>query len=50
VPQAFAKLSLLAEQRGDAYANADVRVSLEGMLDAIDGSPISPDKVLIPRR
>ncbi|XP_047065785.1 shikimate kinase 2, chloroplastic-like [Lolium rigidum] len=26
---AFAKLSLLAEQRGDAYANADVRVSLE---------------------
>jgi hypothetical protein len=32
VPQAFAKLSLLAEQRGDAYANADVRVSLEGML------------------
>jgi hypothetical protein len=29
VPQAFAKLSLLAEQRGDAYANADVRVSLE---------------------
>ncbi|XP_048544174.1 shikimate kinase 2, chloroplastic-like [Triticum urartu] len=26
---AFTKLSLLAEQRGDAYANADVRVSLE---------------------
>uniref|UniRef100_A0ACD6AFL4 Uncharacterized protein n=1 Tax=Avena sativa TaxID=4498 RepID=A0ACD6AFL4_AVESA len=26
---AFAKLSLLAEQRGDAYANADVRVSLQ---------------------
>ncbi|VAI84392.1 unnamed protein product [Triticum turgidum subsp. durum] len=40
---AFTKLSVLAEQRGDAYANADVRVSLEGMLDApsfmvIDGS------------
>uniref|UniRef100_A0A453R612 Shikimate kinase n=1 Tax=Aegilops tauschii subsp. strangulata TaxID=200361 RepID=A0A453R612_AEGTS len=27
---AFTKLSVLAEQRGDAYANADVRVSLEG--------------------
>uniref|UniRef100_A0ACD5Z4I3 Uncharacterized protein n=2 Tax=Avena sativa TaxID=4498 RepID=A0ACD5Z4I3_AVESA len=26
---AFSKLSTLAEQRGDAYANADVRVSLE---------------------
>ncbi|KAJ1281058.1 hypothetical protein BS78_04G279200 [Paspalum vaginatum] len=26
---AFSKLSMLAEQRGDAYANADVRVSLE---------------------
>ncbi|KAF7100352.1 hypothetical protein CFC21_101879 [Triticum aestivum] len=26
---AFTKLSVLAEQRGDAYANADVRVSLE---------------------
>jgi hypothetical protein len=23
---------MLMEQRGDAYANADVRVSLEGML------------------
>jgi shikimate kinase len=29
VPQAFSKLSMLAEQRGDAYANADARVSLE---------------------
>ncbi|KAL6605911.1 hypothetical protein ACP70R_041564 [Stipagrostis hirtigluma subsp. patula] len=26
---AFSKLSMLAEQRGDAYANADARVSLE---------------------
>ncbi|AQK74958.1 Shikimate kinase [Zea mays] len=26
---AFSKLSMLAQQRGDAYANADVRVSLE---------------------
>ncbi|KAL5207257.1 hypothetical protein ABZP36_031692 [Zizania latifolia] len=26
---AFSKLSMLAEQRGDAYANADVRISLE---------------------
>jgi shikimate kinase len=26
---AFTKLSMLAEQRGDAYANADARVSLE---------------------
>jgi hypothetical protein len=33
--QAFSKLSTLAEQRGDAYANADVRVSLEGMIPII---------------
>jgi hypothetical protein len=31
-PQAFAKLSLLREQRGNAYAAGDVRVSLEVML------------------
>lgn len=29
--QAFARLSALSEQRGDAYANADARVSLERM-------------------
>ena len=30
--QAFTKLSMLAEQRGEAYANADARVSLEGTI------------------
>ena len=38
---AFSKLSTLAEQRGDAYANADVRVSLEEIASKLGHDDVS---------
>uniref|UniRef100_A0A453PJR3 shikimate kinase n=2 Tax=Aegilops tauschii subsp. strangulata TaxID=200361 RepID=A0A453PJR3_AEGTS len=38
---AFSKLSMLAEQRGDAYANADVRVSLEEIASKLGHDDVS---------
>jgi hypothetical protein len=40
--QAFTKLSMLLEQRGDAYANADARVSLEGTILILALSTFAP--------
>ena len=40
--QAFTKLSMLAEQRGEAYANADARVSLEGTILVLARSIFAP--------
>ena len=47
---AFSKLSTLAEQRGDAYANADARVSLEEIASKLghdDVSKLTPIDIAI---